>query len=67
MRHRCDVRLRQEIAGEICVEVEALQAGYACGGAAAASRKPVGDERADLGARVLGPEVTTLVERQHLH
>ena len=66
VRHRRDVGLRQQIAGQVRAQVERLQAGDAAG-RGGAEQKPGRRERADLCACVVGPELCALLEREHLH
>ena len=66
VRHRRDVRLRQQVARQVRREVEQLEAGDP-----ARRRRPEQEagrrERADLRLRLVRPELGALLEREDLH
>ncbi len=66
VRHGRDVRLRKQVAGEVRVQVQELQAGGALVRRRAEQEAGRG-ERADLGLRCVAPELRTLLQREDLH
>src|SRR5712691_2652878 len=66
MRHRRDIRLRQKVTRQIRLDVEALEPGDA-GRDAPAEQEARREQRADLCPRIVGPELSALMERDDLH